>query len=390
MRTLLLAWRYLTYHRALAVILIICLTISMFLPLCVNLMVDFYERDLVERSQTTPLIIGARGNRYDLVLKSLYFTAEQPETIAWSEVEMVRDSGRGIPIPLHVRYSAQGMPVVGTSLDYFEFRGLSLKNGTAPLILGDAVLGDGVARTLGLKVGDKLLTDQASLYDLASVYPLKMKVVGILNETHTPDDHAVFVDYKTAWIIEGIGHGHSDLAAGNDRSVILKREENNVVGNAAMLEYTEITRDNIGEFHFHGDWKAFPLTSVIVLPESVKSATLIKSQINASKTIQMLIPLDVIKELLGVVFRVKRFFDANFLLVAIATALFMVLVVMLSLRIRQREMETMFRIGCSRMTIFWLQVSELAIILLISAGLAGILSSSVIAFAPDVLRTMSR
>jgi len=114
MRTLLLAWRYLTYHRALAFILVICLTISMFLPLCVNLMVDYYERDLIERSQATPLLIGARGNRYDLVLKSLYFTAEQPETIAWSEVEMVLDSGRGIPIPLHVRYSAQGQPVAGT------------------------------------------------------------------------------------------------------------------------------------------------------------------------------------------------------------------------------------------------------------------------------------
>ncbi|MDP6356471.1 MAG: ABC transporter permease [Planctomycetota bacterium] len=388
MRTLLLAWRYLTYHRALAFILVICLTISMFLPLCVNLMVDYYERDLIQRSQATPLLIGARGNRYDLVLKSLYFTAEQPETIAWSEVEMVLDSGRGIPIPLHVRYSAQRQPVAGTSPEYFEFRGLSPKDGTLPLMLGDAVLGAGVARKLNLNVGDYLLTDQASLYDLASVYPLKMKVVGILNETHSPDDHAVFVDYKTTWVIEGIGHGHTDLAAA-DRSVILKREEKNVVGNAAVLEYTEITRDNINEFHFHGDWANFPLTSVIVLPESVKSATLVKSQINASKTIQMLVPLEVIEELLGVVFRVKRFFDANFLLVAIATALFMVLVVMLSLRIRQREMETMFRIGCSRMTIFWLQVSELAIILLISAGLAGILSSGVLVFAPGVLRTMS-
>ncbi|MDA0839605.1 MAG: hypothetical protein O3B01_17765 [Planctomycetota bacterium] len=390
MRTLLLAWRYLTYHRGLAFILVICLTISMFLPLCVNLMVDYYERDLVERSQTTPLIIGARGNRYDLVLKSLYFTAEQPETITWSEVEMVRASGRGTPIPLHVRYSAQGQPVVGTSMEYFEFRGLRLKNGSLPMILGDTTLGARVAQNLGLKVGDTLLTDQASLYDIASVYPLKLKVVGVFDETHTPDDDATFVDYKTAWTIEGLGHGHTNLTTGADRSVILKKEEKNVVGNAAVLEYTEITRDNIGDFHFHGDWKDFPLTAAIVLPESVKSATLLKSQINASKTIQMLVPLEVIRELLGVVFRVKRFFDANFLLVAIATALFMALVVMLSLRIRQREMETMFRIGCSRLTIFWLQVSELAIILIISAGLAGILSSAVIFFAPDFLRMISR
>ena len=42
------------------------------------------------------------------------------------------------------------------------------------------------------------------------------------------------------------------------------------------------------------------------------------------------------------------------------------LVILLSLRIRQREMETMFKLGCSRMTMFWLQVCELGLILTVS------------------------
>ena len=51
------------------------------------------------------------------------------------------------------------------------------------------------------------------MYDLSAEYPLKMRVTGILAPTGTPDDLAVFTDVKTAWVIDGIGHGHDDLAA---------------------------------------------------------------------------------------------------------------------------------------------------------------------------------
>ena len=62
------------------------------------------------------------------------------------------------------------------------------------------------------------------------------------------------------------------------------------------------------------------------------------------------------------VLRVNRFFEANSMLVGLATAMLLVLVVVLSLRLRAREMETMFRIGCSRGTIVRLLVWELVIV----------------------------
>jgi len=43
--------------------------------------------------------------------------------------------GWRMQIPLHVRFQAQGAPIVGTELDYFDFRGLKLAEGqmlTAP------------------------------------------------------------------------------------------------------------------------------------------------------------------------------------------------------------------------------------------------------------------
>jgi putative ABC transport system permease protein len=387
-RLLLLTWRYMAFNKIKSAIMVVCLTITLFLPIAVHVMISHYEDDLMARAESTPLIVGAKGNRYDLVLKSLYFTTENPESITMAEVNAVSDSGRAKTIPLHIAFTARQRPIVGTSLDYFEFRGLDVVAGTLPLLLGDVVLGHDVARKLKLGVGDTILTDQTSLYDIGAVYPLKMHITGVLAAAGSPDDHAVFVDIKTAWIIEGIGHGHIDLTKTSDASIILSRKDGEVVGNAAMVEYTEITAANMASFHFHGGMDDFPVTSVIVIPDSAKSATVLKGRYSMSPTEQMLVPLRVIEELMGIVFQVKRFFDANFALICLATLLFTGLVVMLSLRIRKREMETMFRIGCSRLTVFRLQIAELCIVLLISLAIAGVLSGLLLWYAPQLVKVI--
>ena len=79
------------------------------------------------------------------------------------------------------------------------------------------------------------------------VYPLKMTISGILRRNHTADDRAVFVDLKTAWVIEGLGHGHEDLKNSSDRSVILERTPDTITANAKLFQFTEITEENIGK-----------------------------------------------------------------------------------------------------------------------------------------------
>ena len=71
---------------------------------------------------------------------------------------------------------------------------------------------------------------------------------------------------------------------------------------------------------------------------------------------------------LGFVFKVKAFFDANVILVVVATSLFLALIVLLGLRVRQREMETLMKIGCARSMVARLVATELGITL--AAGIA--------------------
>jgi putative ABC transport system permease protein len=384
-RILLLAWRYVVYHKAKTAILTICLTLTIVLPLTAHLLISHYGDSLTARARATPLIVGAKGNRFDLVLKALYFGSASVDAIHMSEVEAVQGSELGAPIPLHLRYTARDYPIVGTTLEYFEFRGLRVAQGTLPLRLGQAVLGADVAAGLQLGLGDPLFSDQRSLYDITKTYPLKMHVVGVLAKSNSPDDQAVFVDVKTAWIIDGISHGHRDVVRSTDDSDILRRTDETVITSDAIVEYNEVTTENIDSFHTHAEPSELPLTAIIVRPFDQKSATLLKARYNLSEVHRMLVPEEVVAELMGLVFKVKRFFDANFALISVSTGLFIALVVLLSRRIRKREMETMARIGCSRMTAFWLQAAELAIVLVMSLGLAGALAVAALWVVPHVV-----
>ena len=289
-----------------------------------------------------------------------------------ADVDALRDTGYAQPIPLYARYTARRAPIVGTTLDYFTFRQLRLARGEQLLELGDCVLGAEAAAALDLAPGDRLMTDPENLFDIAGSYPVNLRVMGVLAPARSPDDGAVFVDLKTAWLIEGLAHGHSDITGTNaDSSVVLSRNATNVTANAALVEFTAVTAENISSFHFHGNPADFPVSAVLPVAKDEKSAALLRGRYQGPEaTVQILEARSVVEELLGFVFRIKRFFDANAALVAAATGLFLLLVVVLSLRLRRPEMDTMFRLGCARGLVARLVAAELAALGLASAALA--------------------
>ncbi len=202
-----------------------------------------------------------------------------------------------------------------------------------------------------------------------------MHVCGVLAPSNTPDDWAVFVDLKTAWIIDGLGHGHQDLATEKDEGKILGRDGDRIVASAAVLPYTEITADNIGSFHFHGETGDFPISAIIAVAGDVKNETILQGHYDtAEESAQFAKPGAVVRELMNMVFQVKKFFDVNAVLIAVSTLMLLLLVVLLSQKLRQREMETMFKLGCNRGTIAMLQLGELAFIF----AIAGILLAAAV------------
>lgn len=384
-----LAWRYLAYHKVKTTILVTSITLIVFLPVGLRVLVRQSEEQLTARAAATPLLVGAKGSPLELALNSLYFEGDVPETMRYAQAVRVDTSGLALPIPLYVRFEAQGHPIVGTTLEYFDFRRLRIAAGSGLTMLGDCVLGARVAEALGVGPGDRVISSPESVFDLAGVYPLRMHVRGVLEFSDSPDDLAIFVDLKTAWVIEGLMHGHVDLSTPEATAQVLRRDSTNVVGNASVVQYQEITADNLGEFHFHGDQGEYPVTAVIAVPPDQRAGTILRGRYSSpDDLVQIIEPTAVIDELLDTVLTVQTFVIAAVVVVGISTLATAILVFMLSLRLRRREIETMRKIGGSRASIGWVMVSEIVVVLVAGVVLASGLTAVTSRFGSAAIRAV--
>ena len=80
--------------------------------------------------------------------------------------------------------------------------------------------------------------------------------------------------------------------------------------------------------------------------------------------------------------------DAVISVVGLATVMAIILVFALSLRLRQREMETIFKLGCRRATTARLIGAEILIIVTVSGLLCGVMMVTVNQFAHSLVRTL--
>ncbi|MHC4450281.1 MAG: ABC transporter permease [Planctomycetota bacterium] len=383
--TLYLVRRYLQANPGKSAVLVGSLCLLLYLPAGLQVLVDRTAVQLRARADSTPLLLGAKGSSLDLALRALYFEGEVPASLEYRQVTRVRDSGLADPIPLHVRFRVGEHPVVGTTLDYFRFRGLRIDSGRPFAMLGECVVGADVEAV----VGGKVTTAPENLFDFAGSYPLRMQVAGVLARTHGPDDRAVFVDIKTAWVIEGLGHGHRDLAEPGAQGDLLNRDGNTFTANPKLTTFQEITSDNVGSFHFHGELATHPITAVLALPPSEKSkALLLGRYLGRDEPCQILEPRAVMDDLIATVVRVRGYVLAVSLLLGIATLGTVILVFTLSIRLRRGEVETMRKIGCSRRFVGGLLAGEALVVFLVALGVAGLLTLLTATFAESLIRAV--
>ena len=383
-----MAWRYVRFHWGTTVLLVSAISLVLFLPAGLHVVVEQGAETLTARADSTPLLIGAKESAVDLTLSALYFRPPNLSSGEFSEVQRVSRTGLAIGIPLHLRYTVRKQRIVGTTLDYADFRSLAVAEGRWFGLLGECVLGAEAARVLGVGVGEHVLSSAGSAFDVAGAFPLKMPVVGVLAATGTADDEAVFVDIKTTWIISGLAHGHQNINTSQEGDAgVLKREEGNVVANATVLSYTEITPQNIDSFHFHGDLDGFPVDVIIAAPIDRKSAILLRGRYEEERTaVQMLVPSQVVGEVLETMFSVRDYVILGSMGVGAATLMTTALVFLLSIRLRQREIETIRKIGGSSQRLRGMLASEILLVVFAGVLIAGALTAGVSRFGDLLVR----
>jgi putative ABC transport system permease protein len=111
---------------------------------------------------------------------------------------------------------------------------------------------------------------------------------------------------------------------------------------------------------------------VIAAPNDEKSGVILQGRyLDPDERSQILRPVDVMDDLLATILTVRGFVVAAVLLVGAATVATAVLVFLLSLRLRKREMETMVKIGAARGRIAAVLLAEVLGVLVVGTMLAG-------------------
>ena len=366
--------RYLGRNRAKTALLVAAFSLVWLLPAGIALVVGKVEEQLRARAAGTPLLLGQAGSPLELVFNGLYFTKPAIATLPYGGTEAIAADGLATVIPLYARFAAADHRIVGTTLDYFDFRGLEIREGRGLIDLGECVVGSAVAARNGIVPGDSVISTPETLFDLAGVYPLKMKVVGVMAPSGTPDDAAIFVDLKTAWIIEGLGHGHeeADKLGEEARLAALSGSDDGAVRlNASVVQYNEVTEENADDFHFHGEIADYPVTAAIVIPVDAKAQALLKGRYGKAGGPQLISPGTEMDELFATVFSVQDFVLRLLGAIGVATLAIGALVFLLSNRLRRDEFRHLRHLGADPGTVRALVLFEGAFVVVTSLMMAG-------------------
>jgi putative ABC transport system permease protein len=350
------------------------IAVALALPVTGRALVSRYESRLSARARSVPLVVGSAGSRFDLALSAVYFRRASVPPVPMGVYDELAAEGRVTPVGLHARFTSRGRTVVSVSPEYFEWLGLRPSVGTLPLVLGEAVLGARAARELGLAVGDEIVTDRRELYDLSVPPPVALRVVGVLAEAGTPDDAAVFTSLDTAWLLEGLSHGHEDAASlsGDD---VLASTPDLIAVRPTLETRTRVSPGQELSVHLHGDPAALPLTAVLLFDESEKDLTIVGTRLDAGEH-QTIRPAELVAELFEVVFRLRPIFDAIAALLGTTTLLLIVLSSVLAARLREGEFAALRRIGAPRGTVAVLILGQSLVVIALgavaAAGLIGL------------------
>jgi putative ABC transport system permease protein len=372
---LFLVWRYVISAPGRSAVLVLGTTTALFLPVFTYVASSVVGEALMSRANASPVLLGHEGNEFDLTMSALYFRGEVGRPVTYQLYRDVMARGYGPATPLYLRHSASGIPIVGSDLRYLKLRGLEIARGRSLAQLGEVLAGAAVAEEYQLEVGDQLRSDITNLYNIAGAYPKILEVVGILEPAGTPDDDVLLADVKTTWMLDGIFHGHAEVTPDNALEPEAGEDEN-LEATAAIFIFNELTDANRDSFHLHGEQSEAPLSGVLVFPDSQKHHDQLLGDFVLDETRQAVEPTQVIGTILEIVLRVREGLTFYFVAVGVSTALFFGLVVLLSLRLRSREIALMKRIGCSRGMIGTVIGVEIGLLVLAAALLTSLLTSA--------------
>jgi putative ABC transport system permease protein len=348
--------RSLLARRFSTIVVVLLVAISAGLLLAILSLRTAGERAFQRGTGNAHLLVSKDGSPLVSVLNGLFYANPPKAPIAYGELAQIRASFPwAMFVPTAVGDSYRGFPVVATTGEFFsKFEPVlgepwKFAEGRAFERSFEVVIGAGVARETGLRMGAELVLTHGSgksreggEAEHAHVHEeYKFTVVGILTPTSSPHDRALFSDLESTWIL----HAHDRFEReGKHKTVTagdLVEEDRVVTGVLLRLP----SRD----------------------PRSAPPALVAQyDKMRRDGSLTVAIPSNEVQRLFSIVASI----DVLFLAMAAATLVssgFAILLSMInSMAERRRQVAILRVLGASQARIFWLVLTESTVV-----GLAG-------------------
>ena len=318
---------------------------------------------LINTTSSYDMIVGPSGSATQLAMNTLFFTDKPLGTISYDYVERLQNDSRvNVAIPFGMGDSFNSARIVGTKPAFLS--GNALAEGKMFSDAYEAVVGSAVAQKYGLRVGDEMVTSHGLSESGEKHEATPLKLVGILAETKTAYDNAVFTDIETVWAIHEHGHDehdedHEDHDHGEDAG------HDAAPGHSFAEEHDE---DEDHDEH-EGHAEEGTVCAILVRSKTLAASEELKKEFAQDSRILTITPAEVIREILGNVDLSRRIVYVLCVIILIMNIFVISTITVLNMYDSQKDIALMRLIGVG--------TGKINLLFLIQNGVIGLLATGI-------------
>ncbi len=218
-----LAWKSFRNRKLTLSLAILSLALSIALLLAIDTLRVQARQSFINSLSGTDLIVGARTSSINLLLSTVFQVGSISKGIEWhSYQQLIQDPRVSWSIPLSFGDSHKGLPVIGTTDNFFEHfhygnkQPLRLQSGDWFHGRDQVVIGAEVSRRFGYQLGQQLILSHGSGESFLHHDRHAQTISGILAPTGTPVDRSLFVSLEAIDDIhqqlDSAAHGYDPFA----------------------------------------------------------------------------------------------------------------------------------------------------------------------------------
>ncbi|MBQ7670223.1 MAG: ABC transporter permease [Clostridia bacterium] len=346
------------------ILIILSIVISASVAILAYNVAEQVNDGLINTTSSYDMIVGPAGSSTQLAMNTLFFTDKPLGTISYEYVEQLQNDSRvNMAIPFAMGDSYNSAKIVGTKPEFLA--GKELADGEMFSEKFEAVVGSAVAKKFGLKIGDELITSHGLSENGEKHTASPLKLVGILEETSTAYDNAVFTDIETVWAVH---EHHHDEDEDEDHDHEHEEEDHDHEDEHEGHTIEDEDHDHEEEEHDHAEEGT--VCAILVRSKTLAYSEELKSEFAENSEILTITPAEVIREIISNVDLSRKIVYILCVIIMVMNVFVISTITILNMYDSQKDIALMRLIGIGTGKVNMLFLIQNAVIGLISTAIS--------------------